>query len=189
MPVTSTSEAIIAFGANLPADGRSPAEAVVMAMDQLDPEGAGRRSRLFRTPAFPAGSGPDFVNAAMVLPWSGPAADLLARLHEIEAAFGRTRNARWEARRMDVDLIAFGDQVLPDRETQAAWAGLSPEAASDQAPDRLIVPHPRLAERAFVLVPVADIAPDWRHPLTKQTIRAMLKTCPPEDVVSVVALA
>jgi 2-amino-4-hydroxy-6-hydroxymethyldihydropteridine diphosphokinase len=171
---------LIALGANLPSGGLSPKAAVSRAMDLVAEAcgGAVARSRLFRTPAFPEGAGPDFVNAAMRVDWPGTAQDLLEQLHRIEAAFGRTRDARWEARVMDLDLIGFGDAILPDPETRARWAALSPEAAAKVVPDQLIVPHPRLAERGFVLVPLADVAPDWQDPTTGRSVRAMVQALP-----------
>ncbi|MEJ6390977.1 2-amino-4-hydroxy-6-hydroxymethyldihydropteridine diphosphokinase [Gymnodinialimonas ulvae] len=171
---------LIALGANLPKGGISPEVAVSQAMDRVAEacDGAVARSRLFRTPAFPEGAGPDFVNAAMRVEWQSTAQALLAHLHGIEAAFGRRREARWEARVMDLDLIGFGDAILPDPETRARWAGLSPEDAAQVVPDQLIVPHPRLAERGFVLVPLADVAPDWVDPTSGRSVGAMVQALP-----------
>jgi 2-amino-4-hydroxy-6-hydroxymethyldihydropteridine diphosphokinase len=76
---------------------------------------------------------------------------LLDLLHEIEAAFGRRRTARWEARKMDLDLIALGDHVLPDEANFRHWHDLSPQEAATLTPDSLILPHPRMSERGFVL--------------------------------------
>ncbi|NKX43013.1 2-amino-4-hydroxy-6-hydroxymethyldihydropteridine diphosphokinase [Roseicyclus persicicus] len=171
---------VVAFGANLPSGDLPPARSVAAAMDLLEAR-AGvplTRSRLYRTPAFPPGAGPDFVNAAAALDWAGTPEDLLALLHGVEAAFGRTRTARWEARIMDLDLIALGDTVLPDRATQGQWAALPPDEAARATPDRLILPHPRLAERGFVLVPAADVAPEWRHPVTGRTVAEMATALP-----------
>lgn len=88
-------------------------------------------------------------------------------------------------RTLDIDLVALGDSVLPDGATQDAWRRLPPEAQVRTTPDRLILPHPRLQDRAFVLVPLADVAPDWVHPRTGQTVRQMLDALPAEDRAAV----
>lgn len=139
-----------------------------------------RKSRLWRTPAFPPGAGPSFVNAVSTLEWTGSATSLLELLHGIEATFGRTRTARWEARIMDLDLLAMGDEIQPDKAEFMRWASLPPEAAATLCPDCLVLPHPRMAERGFVLAPLADIAPDWCHPVFGRTVLEMLADLPPE---------
>lgn len=172
--------ALIALGANLNTDTNSPAQTLQKSLLRLSQKGVSdiKTSRLFRTPAFPAGSGPDYVNAAAGFRWSGTPEALLTLLHEIEAELGRVRAARWGARVIDLDLVALGDRVLPDGPTQAHWAALPPDRAAVELPDRLILPHPRLAERSFVLVPMADVAPDWRHPVTGLDIATMLAARP-----------
>ena len=88
-------------------------------------------------------------------------------------------------RTLDIDLLALGDSVLPDAETQDNWRGLDPALQARRAPDRLILPHPRLQDRAFVLVPLADVAPGWVHPRTGQSVAAMLGVLPEADVAQV----
>lgn len=180
-----TSPVLIAFGANLPFEGQPPAETLGLAVKALSEEDVSLLavSRFFATPCFPAGAGPDYVNAAAVLECcqSVDPASLLTRLHAIEARFGRERQQRWGMRTLDIDLLAFGDSVLPDRETHDHWRNLPSDAQAGQAPDQLILPHPRLQDRAFVLVPLADVAPDWAHPTSGLTVRQMLDALPQAD--------
>ena len=135
-------------------------------------------SSIYHTPCFPAGSGPDFINAACIFSSALPAADILKTLHQIEANFGRERLLRWGQRTLDLDLIAHGENILPDKLTHDRWRALTLEFQKTQTPDTLILPHPRVQDRAFVLVPLADIAPNWVHPLLDQSVTEMLSRLP-----------
>lgn len=178
-------QALIAFGANLPFRGETPAETILQAAKMLAEEGLSvlALSPLYATPCFPAGAGPDYVNAAAILEVEPEidATSILQRLHQVEGYFGRIREQRWGMRTLDIDLVGFGDSVLPDAATQDAWRMLPPEAQSRTIPERLILPHPRLQDRAFVLVPLADVAPDWVHPRLGLTVRQMLAALPAAD--------
>ena len=122
------------------------------------------RSGWYRTPAYPAGSGPDYVNGAAALRAAWTPEAVLAALHAVEAGARTAAGRRWGPRVCDLDLIASGDAVLPDAETVRGWIAREGERRMETPPG-LILPHPRLQERGFVLRPLADIAPDWRHPL------------------------
>jgi 2-amino-4-hydroxy-6-hydroxymethyldihydropteridine diphosphokinase len=84
-------------------------------------------------------------------------------------------------RTLDIDLLAMGDSVLPDPATQDRWRDLAPEDQVRVTPDALVLPHPRLQDRAFVLVPLADVAPGWVHPRTGLSVREMLERLPAQD--------
>jgi len=142
-------------------------------------------SRFFATPCFPKGAGPDYVNAAISVTTTGDPQAALASLHRIEAHFGRVRDQRWGMRTLDLDLLAIGQTILPDRATYLAWQGLPPQAQATAVPDQLILPHPRLQDRAFVLVPLADIAPNWVHPVLNQTTTQLCAALPRADVAAV----
>lgn len=145
-------------------------------------------SRFFQTPCFPAGAGPDYVNAAATIATNLSPRDLLARLHEIEAQFGRERVQRWGMRTLDIDLLAMEGLVLPDQKTQQGWQALPLEQQTQKTPQELILPHPRLQDRAFVLGPLKDIAPHWRHPLNGQTVGQMHDQLPQTEIKALQAL-
>jgi 2-amino-4-hydroxy-6-hydroxymethyldihydropteridine diphosphokinase len=113
-----------------------------------------RCSRFFRSAPVPPSDQPWFVNAVAAVDTDLSAGDLLALLHDIEAELGRTRRQRWEARVIDLDLLDYRSIVTGDSPPQG----------------EPVLPHPRLAERAFVLLPLKDVAPDWRHPVSHRSV-------------------
>jgi 2-amino-4-hydroxy-6-hydroxymethyldihydropteridine diphosphokinase len=181
---------MVAFGSNLAVSGKNMPEMVHLAAQEI--AGPGTRvlkmSRLYASPCFPTGAGPDYVNAAALLETDLDPQVLLDRLHAIEARFGRKRAQRWGPRTLDLDLLAYGDLVLPDPATQDRWRNLAPKAQTTQAPEQLILPHPRLQDRAFVLVPLADVAPDWRHPRLGLTVLEMLNRLELAEIAAVTPL-
>jgi len=148
---------LIGLGANLASPAGPPAVTLAAAIDRL----AGveiitlQRSRWFVSAPVPASDQPWFVNGVIAVATALEPAALLAQMRRIEAEFGRVRGAANAARTLDLDLLAYGDRV---ESLSPGWAPGSPGG--------LILPHPRLAERAFVLLPLADIAPSWHHPVT-----------------------
>lgn len=112
-------------------------------------------SRWYRTAPVPASAQPDFINGVALLAGDIAPEPLLAVLQALEAQAGRVRGAVNAARVLDLDIIAMGDlvRVTPDP----------------------ILPHPRAHQRAFVLAPLVDVAPDWRHPVLGQGAAALLR--------------
>ncbi len=185
-----TSNAVVALGANLNLSGLGPKVTLRRAIEALSNRGVVIRaeSRFFETPCFPPGAGPDYVNAALLIETDLSPAQLLEVLHEVEHEFGRERVQRWGMRTLDLDLVCYEDQVLPDPGTFDRWLTLPADAQREEAPEQLILPHPRLQDRAFVLVPMADVAPDWRHPVLGLTVLQMLEALPAEDIAAVTPL-
>ncbi|TKZ21061.1 2-amino-4-hydroxy-6-hydroxymethyldihydropteridine diphosphokinase [Shimia litoralis] len=181
---------VLALGGNLPSDEGAPDETLRGAISALKHKGIEicQVSRFYETPCFPAGAGPDYVNAAITVRSKMSAKDLLKELHDVEAQFGRARDQRWGMRTLDIDLIAAGDLVLPNAEVHAHWRNLALEEQVRATPEQLILPHPRLADRAFVLVPLNDIIPDWVHPETGRSVAEMLADLPESDRKAVIAL-
>jgi 2-amino-4-hydroxy-6-hydroxymethyldihydropteridine diphosphokinase len=186
--MTGRVRALVALGSNVATGGTLPAEIVAAAMEELASLGSGARSsRLWRSPAWPPG-GPEYVNSAMGLDVSLGPEEVLAQLHRIEAHWGRERGRRWGSRTLDLDLLAWGDEVRPDAATQKTWRDLPADRQGEVAPDSLILPHPRIQDRGFVLLPLAEVAPDWRHPLIGRTVAEMLEVLPPAALEGIVPL-
>ena len=186
--MSGITSALVALGSNLSFQGVPPAGIVAAAMEAVAGLGsASARSRLWQSPAWPPG-GPDYVNAAMRLETGFGPEELLEALHAVEARFGRERGVRWGPRTLDLDLLAWGEAVRPDAATQGLWRDLDTGRQSREVPDRLILPHPRMQERGFVLAPLAEVAPDWRHPLTGLSVGGMLGALPPAALEGVAPL-
>ena len=85
-------------------------------------------------------------------------------------------------------MLSVGDAVAPDRATYDHWRLLPAEEQTQRAPDQLILPHPRIQDRAFVLVPLRDIAPNWVHPVLGQSVRDMCEALPVDEIAEVTPL-
>jgi 2-amino-4-hydroxy-6-hydroxymethyldihydropteridine diphosphokinase len=160
---TGQGSIFIGAGANLshPIHGE-PRQVLETAFAELGRRGVAviRVSPWYRTAPVPASDQPWYVNAVAEVGTKLPADRLLALLHEVEQAFGRVRTVPNAARLIDLDLLDFRGETA---------AG---------GPGRAILPHPRMAARAFVLRPLADLAPAWRHPVSGAPIQALLAALP-----------
>lgn len=173
---------LVALGSNLDGPMGGPEGGVRAALRELRarfPENA-VCSRLYSTASVPPG-GPDFVNAAFAARVAEPPLDVLDFLHDVEARAGRLRQTRWGARVLDLDLIALGQRILPDEAQHRHWRDLPIAAQLQQVPDRLILPHPRMQDRSFVLAPLAEVAPEWVHPILSQSVAALLAARPADE--------
>jgi len=178
------------MGANATSPLGSPIETLRFALTRLASklESSPIASGFYRTPAFPRGRDPDFVNLAAAFETNVQPIGVLESLHEIEEAAGRVRGVRWGARTLDLDLLAYGNQVLPSHDAFTHWANLPLDAQMKSAPEQLILPHPRLQDRSFVLVPLAEIAPDWVHPVLGKSVVDMRDARPADERAEVVLL-
>jgi 2-amino-4-hydroxy-6-hydroxymethyldihydropteridine diphosphokinase len=153
---------LIGLGANLPSpDHGGPRDTLEAALAAFPGHGltVAKRSPWYESSPVPPSDQPWFVNGVASVETALAPHEVLAELMAIEREFGRKRGERWAARTLDLDLLAYGDRVLnrPARGTFPA----------------VILPHPRLQERRFVLMPLRDVAPDWRHPATGEGLDAL----------------
>jgi 2-amino-4-hydroxy-6-hydroxymethyldihydropteridine diphosphokinase len=157
----------VALGANLPTQAHGPpAAGLKAALAAMPAHGIRvvRVSRFYRSAPVPVSDQPWYVNAVAEVASDLSPAALLRALLDIEAAFGRVRGERNDARVLDLDLLDHSGRV-----------GTWPATADLPA---LTLPHPRLAERAFVLLPLAELAPDWRHPVSGASIAELVAALP-----------
>lgn len=144
---------VVALGSNLAGPAGGPQAILEAALDQMTAAGlvVMRRSRWWRSRAWPDPALPDYLNGVALVETSLTANQALACLHAIEEAAGRARCEVNASRTLDLDLIAYGREIRDDPH----------------------VPHPRAAERLFVMGPLAEIAPNWRHPVSGLSAREL----------------
>lgn len=162
----------VALGGNLPTEKYGPPLATLRAAVRVL-ESVGKaaglrvraRSPWYESAPVPRSDQPLFVNGVVAVETRLPPPQLLELLHGVEADFGRVRFERNEARPLDLDLIAYHGEISP---------------GVDGGP---VLPHPRMCERAFVLLPLRDIAPWWRHPGTGKSMDTLVKDLPSLDEI------
>lgn len=150
---------LIALGANLPSPAGTPTETLRQALFQLAQRGitVETQSGFYKSAAWPNPGDPPFINAVVQVRTELDPAQLLAALHEIEAQFGRRRGAANAPRTLDLDIIDYDQRV-------------------EHGPPEL--PHPRMHMRLFVLCPLRDVAPAWRHPVLHATVSELIAALP-----------
>jgi 2-amino-4-hydroxy-6-hydroxymethyldihydropteridine diphosphokinase len=151
---------IVALGGNLAEAGRDVAATLEGALQALPAAGVAvlSRSRLWRSAAWPDPYAPAFLNAVALVDTTLDPQALLVALHGLEGRFGRRRSSPNAPRTLDLDLVAYGRKV--------------------ERTSTLVLPHPRAAERRFVMGPLAEIAPRWRHPTDGRTAAELATAAP-----------
>ena len=160
---------LIGIGANLPAPGfASPRDGCEAALRAMAEQGLAvvARSGWYQTAPVPVSDQPWFVNAVAAIDVGGRTpVQVMAILHGVERAFGRLRGVRNAARTLDLDLLDFDGRVA---------------APSDP----VVLPHPRMDARAFVLLPLAEIAPHWRHPVSGRSVAELISALPEGQAIA-----
>jgi 2-amino-4-hydroxy-6-hydroxymethyldihydropteridine diphosphokinase len=158
----------IGLGANLPHPTYgAPVDTLKAALADLGARGIAIQalSPWYRSAPVPVSDQPWYLNAVARIATELPADRLLEVLHEVEEAFGRVRSEPNAARRIDLDLLDFRGEIAPG------------------GPGKATVPHPRMTARAFVMRPLADLAPAWRHPVTGTPIAALVAALPADQII------
>jgi 2-amino-4-hydroxy-6-hydroxymethyldihydropteridine diphosphokinase len=158
----------IALGGNLPHPRYGPPKATLQAASTaLESRSVTVRrvSPWYRTAPVPASEQPWYFNAVAEISTDMPADRLLAELHAVEDEFGRVRSAPNAPRIIDLDLLDYRGEI--------AVGG----------PGKATLPHPRMAERAFVLRPLADLDPKWRHPVSGASIQTLVAALPADQII------
>lgn len=150
---------LIGLGANIPSSAGTPDVTLRAALAELALYEIHviEVSRIFRSPAWPNPRDPEYANAVANIETRLDPERLMARLHETETVFGRKRSARNAPRTLDLDLIDYNGMVMEGPPT---------------------LPHPRTTSRNFVLIPLRDVAPGWRHPVNGETVDTLLAALP-----------
>jgi 2-amino-4-hydroxy-6-hydroxymethyldihydropteridine diphosphokinase len=164
----SAAPILIALGANLPTERFGPPRAALeAALSEMSRRGVRvlARSRWWESAPVPPSDQPWFVNGVAEVATPLEPEALLALLHEVEASFGRVRREVNAPRTLDLDLLAYGDLVR-----------------GEEGPPPTL-PHPRMASRAFVILPLAEIRPHWRHPVLGLTAADLARALPKEQAI------
>ncbi|MBI1330027.1 MAG: 2-amino-4-hydroxy-6-hydroxymethyldihydropteridine diphosphokinase [Alphaproteobacteria bacterium] len=153
---------IVALGSNLLSHAGPPVQTVIAALNSFQSNAITpqRVSSLYHAPAWPNASDPSYINAVALVTTRLTPIQLLSVLHDIERSFGRKRSIPNAPRTLDLDIVDQNGKIQPG----------PPE-----------LPHPRLSSRAFVLLPLAEVAPDWMHPVSGESVKSLIATLPQSD--------
>ena len=167
LQLVAMSQTLVGLGGNYPGPWGKPHETIARAIRELAAGGVTVRavSRFYETEAVGRAGQPNYINAVALIETVMPPEALLRRLKQIERAAGRRGGSPWGPRTLDIDILDYKGRTL-------RWRGRSPGFA--RAGGRpLVLPHPWIEKRPFVLAPLLDVAPAWRHPVTKMTAQEL----------------
>lgn len=155
---------LVALGSNLPSVYGSPEQTIRSAILAIGLRGIDvvKSSRIWITEPVPKSDQPLYRNAVIAVDTDLTPDALLGQLHAIEADFGRIRLVRNEARPLDLDLISYNDEILNGD---------------------VEIPHPRMHDRGFVLIPLSEVAPNWIHPTLKKSVWDLVGALPEDDTI------
>ena len=147
---------LIAFGANLNSHVGSRIVTIKCAVNDLKSRGIYfiKSSRFYETEPVPPSNYPNYINSVSIIETQLNPYELLDTLHDIEGIYGRERSFRNSPRTLDIDLLSFNNSIIKNRKIE--------------------IPHPRLHERGFIMIPLQEVAKDWKHPILNVSIRDLI---------------
>ena len=150
---------LLGLGSNLSGPWGTPLETLRRALCEMQLSNIQivQRSRAYSTCAYGVGGQPDYINAVVSIACLAPPEALLIRLHRLERRAARARGERWGARTLDIDLLDWHGRVIGSAQERGSRTELGFKPLS--------LPHPGIVNRPFVIVPLAEIAPEWHHPV------------------------
>ena len=162
---------ILSLGSNLPSHFGNRFDNLKFAMSFLEGYGIliDKKSSFYETPSYPDKNNPKFVNIVISVKTDLSPVDLISVLIYIEEKLGRRRNKKNDPRTCDIDIIDYNSEVLDFRYNNL----------------ELVVPHKELTSRNFVLFPLQEILPNWKHPKTKEIISSLIQKLPEDDRKSI----
>ena len=165
---------ILSLGSNLPSHFGNRFDNLKFAMSFLEGYGIliDKKSSFYETPSYPDKNNPKFVNIVISVKTDLPPVALISVLIHIEEKLGRRRNKKNDPRTCDIDIIDYNSEVLDFRYNNL----------------ELVVPHKELTSRNFVLFPLQEILPNWKHPKTKEIISSLIQKLPEDDRKSILKI-
>ena len=165
---------ILSLGSNLPSKFGNRLDNLELAMSLLESGGIkiDKKSSFYETPSYPDKSKPKFLNIIISIKTDFTPVDLMSVLIHIEKKLERKRNIKNEPRTCDIDIIDYNNEII----------NLSNKKFN------FIIPHKNLISRNFVLIPLQEILPSWKHPKTKQIISTLIQKLPEEDRKSILKI-
>ena len=145
-------------------------------------------SSFWESRSYPDKSQPNFINAVTEVHSELNPYQILHELKNIEKKMGRKNKTRWENRVLDLDILCAGSIILPNINVFNEWMKMPLQKQTEKQPNELILPHPRIQDRLFVLKPLNEIDPDWIHPILNKTTLELInrKSWNEEDFLKLV---
>ena len=181
---------LISYGANIAGPFGNPKETLSVVLDELERQKLEiiQNSGLYSSLAFPDPQEPKYLNGCLELDAKCSVKDLLVQLKQIEIKMGRRKSSRWSSRICDLDILSCGKMVLPSKDIFYQWCKMPIKKQMMTKPSQLLLPHPRLQDRAFVLMPLMEVAPSWIHPVFNLSVREMYDSLPIDKKESVLSI-